>query len=54
MSSLVIYISSYPVRPRRITVNNNNDNLILETAHITKVSMLFTIKNYKKYICMCI
>ena len=34
--------------------NNNNNNLILETAHTTKVSMLFTIKNYKKCICMCI
>ena len=27
---------------------NNNNNLILETAHTTKVSMLFTIKNYTK------
>ena len=34
--------------------NDNNNNLILETAHTTKVSMLFTIRNYKKYICMCI
>ena len=32
--------------------NNNNKNLILETAHTTKVLMLFKIKNYKKYICM--
>ena len=33
--------------------NNNNNNLILETAHTTKVSMLFTIKNYKSiYVCL--
>ena len=33
--------------------HNNNNNLILETAHTTRVSMLFTIKNYKSiYVCV--
>ena len=50
-------ISSYRIKWQANYMNNNNNNnnnLILETAHTTKVSMLFTIKNYKKCICMCI
>ena len=36
-----------------VEYNNNNNNLILETAHTTKVSMLLTIKNYKRiYVCL--